>query len=86
MLTLKNAFKVAGAGVLFTSGLAATGLAMAVVGLFLIGLVNWTGDPQAARVKSVPGATEDVRAEYTVQPEPKARRFFPTQISERPPR
>ncbi len=86
MLTLKNTFKLACAGVLFTSGLAATGLAMAVAGLFLIGLVDWTGAPQAARVKSLPGATEDVRAEYATQPEPKARIFFPTQISERPPR
>lgn len=86
MLTLKNTFKVACACVLFTSGLAATGLAMAVVGLFLVGLVDWTGASQAARVKSVPGATEDVRAEYLAQPEPKARSFSPTQISERSPR
>ncbi len=56
-------YRIASYAILFASGLAATGLAMAVACLWLVGLVNWTGAQQVARMEPAQGAVEDVRAD-----------------------
>ena len=83
MHILKTTLKAIYAFLLFASGLAATGLAMAVVGLFLVGLVDWTSSQQSLRVQPVTGASEDVRADYLPPAEPKTRGFS-VQLTERP--
>lgn len=55
--------RIATCGILFASGLAATGLAMAVACLWLIGLVNWTGAQQVAHMEPAQGAVEDMRSD-----------------------
>jgi len=85
MTAVRYAFKLALGCLLVTSGIAAAGVAMMFAVLVLIGLVEWTGAPEAVRHDPVRGTVADSRADHS--PERKrATVGVPTQVSQRPAR
>jgi len=68
MLVLKSTLKLVMSGLLFGASVVAAGLAMAVAGLWLIGLVDWTGTDELAGIRPASGASEDSRAEFPLPP------------------
>lgn len=57
MASFKSAFNIMGSFVLFGGGMAATGVALLVSIVFLVGLVDWTGG-QGVPLRALPGASE----------------------------